>query len=151
MHVITDAYTKLCKAIPTRNQVAKLLMNELIFCYGAPERILTDQGRHFQAEVVKELCILFGIEKSRTNPYHPEGNGQCERMNRILMNLLDKSKWPLHYPLEMIILKHIASAPTRLQRMLLKLQHYNIAIKYRPGKELTLADYIQNNIIQRTY
>ena len=55
--VITDAYTKLCKAIPTRNQlavtVAKLLMNEWIFCYGAPERIHTDQNRHFQAEVVK--------------------------------------------------------------------------------------------------
>ena len=106
MLVITDAYTKLCKAIPTRNQlsvtVAKLLMNEWIFCYGAPERIHTDQGRNFQAEMVKELCVLFGIEKSRTSPYHPEGNGQCERMNRSLMNLLrvlgkeDKSKWPSH-------------------------------------------------------
>ena len=78
MLVTTDTYTKLCKAIPTRNQLAKLLMNEWIFCYGAPDRIHTDQGRHFQAEVVKELCVLFGIEKSRTSPYHPVGNGQCD-------------------------------------------------------------------------
>ena len=80
--VITDVYTKLAKTVPNRNQlavtVAKILMNDWIFCYGIPLRIHTDQGRHFQSEVVREICKLFGIRQSRTSPYHPEGNGQCE-------------------------------------------------------------------------
>ena len=54
--VMTDSYTKFTRAIPTRNQlaitVAKILMNEWIYSYGTPERIHTDQGRNFQAEVV---------------------------------------------------------------------------------------------------
>ena len=45
-----------------------------------------------------------------------------------------------HKPLEMIHQKSLASAPPRLQRMLLQLQQYNVTIKYRPGKEMLLAD-----------
>ena len=57
--VITDAYTTSAKEVPTRNQlavtIAKLLMNDWIFCYGIPLRIHTDQGRNFQSEVVREI------------------------------------------------------------------------------------------------
>ena len=45
-----------------------------------------------------------------------------------------------HKPLEMISAKALTSAPARLQRMLLRLQRYDYQIKYRPGKEMTLAD-----------
>ena len=45
-----------------------------------------------------------------------------------------------HKPLEMIAMKNLANAPPRLQRMLLELQRYNVTIKYRPGKEMQLAD-----------
>ena len=37
-------------------------------------------------------------------------------------------------------MKNLANAPPRLQRMLLELQRYNVTIKYRPGKEMQLAD-----------
>ena len=44
--VMTDSYTKFTRAIPTRNQlaitVAKILLNEWIYCYGTPQRIHTD-------------------------------------------------------------------------------------------------------------
>ena len=45
-----------------------------------------------------------------------------------------------HKPLEMIQLKNLTAAPPRLQRMLLRIQHYDMTIKYRAGKELLLAD-----------
>ena len=45
-----------------------------------------------------------------------------------------------HKPLEMISMKNLANAPPRLQRMLLELQRYDVTIKYRPGKEMQLAD-----------
>ena len=40
----------------------------------------------------------------------------------------------------MIQLKNLTSAPPRLQRMLLRIQNYDMTIEYRPGKELLLAD-----------
>ena len=45
-----------------------------------------------------------------------------------------------HKPLEMIAMKNLANVPSRLQRMLLELQRYDVTIKYRPGKEMQLAD-----------
>ena len=63
--VITDAYTKYAKAIPTKNQIAvivsQILMNVWVFNFGTPEKIYIDQGRNFQAEVAQELYNLFGI------------------------------------------------------------------------------------------
>ena len=45
-----------------------------------------------------------------------------------------------HQPLQAITKKSLDKAPIRLQRMLLNLQSFDIEIKYRPGKELYLAD-----------
>ena len=49
-----------------------------------------------------------------------------------------------HKPLEMIAMKNLANAPPRLQRMLLELQKYDVTIKYRPGKEIQLADTLSH-------
>ena len=45
-----------------------------------------------------------------------------------------------HKPLEMIHQKSLASAPSRLQRLLLQLQRYDLTIKYEPRKDMLLAD-----------
>ena len=45
-----------------------------------------------------------------------------------------------HKPLEMIAMKNLVNAPTRLQRMLLELQRYDVTIKYRPRNQMQLVD-----------
>lgn len=90
--VITDHFTKLATAIPTRNQTARTtadaLFNNFIVFYGLPQRLHSDQGANFESQIIQELCKLTGIQKSRTTPYHPMGNGIVERFNRTLLNML---------------------------------------------------------------
>eukprot|EP00731_Ephydatia_muelleri_P021935 Em0014g526a len=38
----------------------------------------TDQGRNFEAKVLKEVCQLLGVKKTRTTPYHPQSDGLVE-------------------------------------------------------------------------
>ena len=90
--VITDHFTRYTQAFPTRNQLAKttakVLFENFILHYGFPARIHSDQGRNFESTLIEELCSLAGIEKSRTTPYHPMGNGMTERFNQTLLNML---------------------------------------------------------------
>ena len=51
--------------------VARILVHEFICRFGVPEHLHTDQGRNFEAEVIKEICKLLDIKKTRTSPYHP--------------------------------------------------------------------------------
>ena len=53
-----------------------------------------------------------------------------------------------HKPLEMISLKNLIAAPVRMQRMLLRLQQYDLIITYRPGKEMLLANVLKFSTIQ---
>lgn len=89
--VLTDHFTKYAVAIPTANQkaktVAKCLWENFMVHYGIPERLHTDQGPNFESHLIKELCDISGIVKSRTTPYHPRGN-PVERFNRTLLSML---------------------------------------------------------------
>ena len=64
---------------------------------------------------------------------------RCERFHTYLYGkqfLVESA----HKPLESIYLKNLTAAPHQLQRMLLRLQPYDLTIKYCPGKEVLLAN-----------
>ena len=104
--VITDHFTRYAQAFPSKTQTAlataKLLWNNFILHSGFPSKIITDQGRNFESKLIEHLCQLAGVQKLRTSPYHPQTNGQCERFNGILLNMLgtltpeQKKDWKSH-------------------------------------------------------
>ncbi len=106
--VLTYHFTKYALAIPTRNQTAKTtaeaIYNNFIIHYGIPTKLHSDQGANFESEIIKELCQITGITKTRTTAYHPMGNGQTERYNRTLLNMLgtletsQMSDWKKYLP-----------------------------------------------------
>ena len=106
--VVSDHFTKYAQAFPTRNQTAvttaRILFENFLVHYGFPERILSDQGRNFESKVIQQLCQITGIKKVRTTPYHAQGNGQCERLNKTLISMLrtltveKKASWKSHLP-----------------------------------------------------
>ena len=51
-----------------------------------------------------------------------------------------------HKPLSAIVKKDLVNAPPRLQRLLLRLQKYNIQIQYKPGKSMIFADHLSRNV-----
>ena len=104
--VITDHFTRYALAYASKTQTAqataRILWDNFICHYGFPEQFISDQGRNFESDLIKELCKIAGVKKLHTTPYHPQSNGQCERFNSTLCNMLgtlsdeEKSDWKSH-------------------------------------------------------
>ena len=90
--VMADYFTRWAEAFPlqsvTAEAVAVAVVNGWIARFGSPEQLHSDQGPQFESKLFAELCRLLGIHKTRTTPYHPEGDGLVERLNRTLLGLL---------------------------------------------------------------
>jgi len=90
--VLTDHFTRWANALAIPDvsapTVARVL-DQHVFCYfSLPEQIHSDQGAQFQSQLMSDLCRLWGVNQSRTTPYHPQRNGVVERNNRMLSDAL---------------------------------------------------------------
>ena len=95
---------------------------------------LTDCQKGY-AQIEKEtLAIVFGCERFHQYLYGKEIEVESD-----------------HKPLEAIFAKSIAKAPPRIQRLLLRLQHYHLKVKYVPGKQMFIADALSRAHLETTY
>ena len=86
-------------------------------------RSLTPTERRY-AQIEKELlAVVFGLEK-----FHQYVYGKTVVVESD------------HRPLEIILKRPLRDTPKRLQRMLLRLQRYDISLRYTPGKHVPVAD-----------
>ena len=103
---VVDHFTRFAQAYPTRKNTSRAaadkIFNNFILQFGFPTRIHHDKGQEFNSNLFKQLHELTGIKMSNTTPYHPEGDGQCERLNRTIINMLksipenEKRSWKDH-------------------------------------------------------
>ena len=86
--VFTDYFTCWVEAYPISNQeavtVANKLTKEFFFRLSLPDQLHSDQGRQFESILISEICKLLQICKSRTTPYHPQGDWLVKCFNRTL-------------------------------------------------------------------
>ena len=90
--VVVDQFSKWveCYALSdqTAERVARTLVSEFIGRFGFPLELHNDQGRNFESRMFKEVGDLLKIVKTRTTRYSPSENGQLERMNRTILQIL---------------------------------------------------------------
>ena len=109
--VVGDYFTKWLESFPLASieaeKVAEVFVHQFVCRFGTPNILHTDQGRNFDSALVKAMCKLLGIKKTRTTAYHPQSDGLVERFNRTLLNLLsmaardDTSNWDSYLPVLM--------------------------------------------------
>ncbi|KAK7481756.1 hypothetical protein BaRGS_00027004 [Batillaria attramentaria] len=90
--LMVDQFTKWVEAVALPDQsaetVARAAVDTLFSHLGYPLLIHTDQGTNFTSQLFSELCKLLHIIKTRTTPYRPCSNGQVERINRTILQMV---------------------------------------------------------------
>ena len=80
--------------------VARLFQDNVWKLHGLPESIIMDRGAQFVAGMMKELNQMLGIDTKLSTAYHPQTDGQMERINQELEQYLTmfidycQEQWP---------------------------------------------------------
>ena len=87
--VVVDSTGKRGHFIPahtttTAQGAALLFLNNVWKLHGLPNSVISDRGPQFVAEFTKELYRLLGIKVTASTAYHPQTDGQTERLNQEL-------------------------------------------------------------------
>ena len=89
---VVDHFTKHVEAYEQQQQeavtITRVFVNEFISRFGILYIIHTDHGANFESHMFSELFQLLNIKKKRTTPYHTQCDGQDERINRTLIELI---------------------------------------------------------------
>ena len=176
--VIQDYFTKWANAIPLPNQKAVTITNALINLFAImnlPDIVHSDQGQNFESTVLKQTLEAFGIQKSHTTAYHPQGDGLVERFNRSLLQLLrayieKHSDWEQHLPLALYAYRTAIHSSTGVSPHFLMFGRephsalFDSSCSFDPSsyqhylraKLSALQDFVESNIVlagekQKTY
>ena len=114
--------TKFVEAGPLADKqastAASFLFREVFARYGYVRYMLTDRGAEFRNEVAGCLAEKLGISPRYTAPYHPQGNGTCERMVGVVAERLAKTvggrpdTWDAVLPAALMAMRTTTSAST---------------------------------------
>jgi len=91
--VVCDRLSKITHFVTTTEEtsaegLARLLRDNVWKLHGLPESVVSDRGPQFVAELMKELKKMLGIKTKLSTAFHPQTDGQTERMNQELEQYL---------------------------------------------------------------
>ncbi|KAL0161744.1 hypothetical protein M9458_045469, partial [Cirrhinus mrigala] len=90
---ISDRFSKACRLIPLMKlpsalETAEVLCNQVFRLYGLPDDIVSDRGPQFTSRLWSSFFRLLNVNISLTSGYHPQSNGQSERLNQEIIRFL---------------------------------------------------------------
>jgi hypothetical protein len=90
----TDYFTKWVKAIPlkkvTSENMVEFVKEHIIYRFGIPQTITTDQGTQFTSSEFRDFAESTGIKLLNSSPYYAQANGQAEASNKIMIKIILK-------------------------------------------------------------
>jgi hypothetical protein len=107
--VVVDHLTKATHFIPVNTTynsavLAELYMARIVCLHGVPKKIVLDRGTQFTSHFWQQLHEALGTHLKFSSAYHPQTDGQTERTNQILEDMLracalqDKISWDKRLP-----------------------------------------------------
>eukprot|EP00253_Pinus_taeda_P012907 PITA_12907 len=91
--VVVDKLTKNVHFIPVRDtykvaDVARVFINEIIRFHGVPKKIISDRDSRFTSIIWTCMQSALGTQLNLSTTYHPDTDGQTERVNQVLEDML---------------------------------------------------------------
>ena len=91
--VFVDRFSKQIHVIPTSTDctalgMAKLFRDHVFRLHGIPKKFISDRGPQYESQFSRELYRLLGMEKNSSTAYHPQTDGQTERINQEIEQYL---------------------------------------------------------------
>ena len=107
--VVVDHLTKVAHFIPVKTtytsaKLAKIYMTRIVCLHGVPRSIVSDRGTQFTSKFWNQLHQTLGNRLEFSTTFHPQTDGQTERVNQILEDMLrdcaldDGSSWDDNLP-----------------------------------------------------
>ena len=123
--VVVDRLSKMAHFLPCKSTIdgpgtARLFIDRIWSLHGLPKSIVTDRGTQFLNAFNAEVLKLVGTKHAATSSYHPESDGQTERVNRVLTEMLRHyvnlryDDWDMHLPLVEFAHNNIPTTATGL-------------------------------------
>jgi transposase InsO family protein len=73
-----------CRDDTDGKKLGEIIIQEVFKLHGLPDTIVSDRGPQFASEFWKHLCERLGIKRKLSTAFHPQTDGQTERMNVIM-------------------------------------------------------------------
>ena len=86
--IFTDRATKMVHLIPAADETAKLFIKHVVKHHGIPRSIHSDLDPRLSSAIWAELCQKLDIKHKMTVAYWPQANGQAERTNQTVKQIL---------------------------------------------------------------
>ena len=91
--VIVDRLTKMATYLPYRKDIdspelARMFFEHVICKRGVPDNIVTDRGKEFTSRFWNRVCSHLSINYRLSTAFHPQTNGQTERLNQTMQQYL---------------------------------------------------------------
>jgi transposase InsO family protein len=86
--VVVDCFTKMAHFIPlkekTATYVAKQFVTHIWRAHGLPDDIVSDRDTAFTSKFWTEIMRCLGVKQRMSTAFHPQTDGQTERVNQVL-------------------------------------------------------------------